>query len=302
MSYSQAYQIRPTRHLGTPELPFHRQGSLHPDCCVLWQIGFAAWFSTRILNAMIAITRHVSASINDCELSYIGRTPIDVDRAREQHRAYVTCLESLGATVETLPEVADLPDAVFVEDTAVVLGTIAIATNPGAASRRLEVEAVAFALAGHLRVVRMTGGGTVDGGDVMHAGNTLYVGRTPRTSDEGIAELAALAAPHGVTVRPVRVSGCLHYKSGASYIGRDTVLVNPDWVDAAELDGLRIIAVDPGEPWAANTVVVGDTVVLSAAFPRTAARLEAEGFTVVTLDVSEFQKAEGGLSCLSILV
>jgi dimethylargininase len=251
---------------------------------------------------MIAITRQVSASINDCELSYIGRTPIDVARAREQHRAYVACLESLGATVETLPEVAGLPDAVFVEDTAVVLGTIAIATNPGAASRRHEVEAVAFALAGHVRVVRMTGGGTVDGGDVMHVGNTLYVGRTPRSSDEGIAELAALAAPHGVEVRPVRVDGCLHYKSGASFIGRGTVLANPAWVDVAELDGLHVIEVDPAEPWAANTVVVGDTVVVSDAFPVTAARLRAAGFAVVTLDISEFQKAEGGLSCLSILV
>ena len=251
---------------------------------------------------MIAITRQVSASINDCELSYIGREPIDVERAREQHRAYVACLESLGATVEVLPEAPDLPDAVFVEDTAIVLGTIAIATNPGAASRFHEVEAVAFALAGHLRVVRMTGGGTVDGGDVMHVGKTLYVGRTPRSSDAGILELATLAAPHGVEVRPVRVDGCLHYKSGASFIGRDTVLANPVWVDVAELVGLRVIEVDPGEPWAANTVVVGDTVVVSASYPRTVARLEAEGFTVATLDISEFQKAEGGLSCLSVLV
>ncbi len=251
---------------------------------------------------MIAITRQVSASINDCELSYIGREPIDVTRAREQHRAYVACLESLGAKVRTLPEAPELPDAVFVEDTAVVLGLYAIATNPGAASRRAEVDAVANALSRYMAVERMTAGGTVDGGDVMHVGNTLYVGRTPRTSDEGIAELVELAAPHGVTVRPVRVNGCLHYKSGASFIGRDTVLANPAWVDVAELDSLRVIEVDPGEPWAANTVVVGDTVVLSAAFPRTAARLEAEGFAVVTLDISEFQKAEGGLSCLSILV
>ena len=244
----------------------------------------------------------LSVSINECEISYLGRETIDVERARAQHRAYVACLESLGATVEVLPEAPGLPDAVFVEDTAIVLGTIAIATNPGAASRFHEVEAVAFAPAGHLRVVRMTGGGTVDGGDVMHVGKTLYVGRTPRSSDAGILELATLAAPHGVEVRPVRVDGCLHYKSGASFIGRDTVLANPVWVDVAELAGLRVIEVDPGEPWAANTVVVGDTVVVSASFPRTVARLEAEGFTVASLDISEFQKAEGGLSCLSVLV
>ena len=136
----------------------------------------------------------------------------------------------------------------------------------------------------------------------MHVGNVLYVGRTLRTSDEGIAELAAIASPHGVEVRPVRVDGCLHYKSGASFIGRGTVLANPAWVDVAELVGLHVIEVDPSEPWAANTVVVGDTVVVSDAFPVTAARLRAEGFAVVTLDISEFQKAEGGLSCMSILV
>jgi dimethylargininase len=251
---------------------------------------------------MIAITRQVSSSINDCELSYIGRVRIDVDRAREQHRAYVACLESLGITVKVLPEAPELPDAVFVEDTAVVLSLYAIATNPGAASRRAEVDAVANAISPYMAVERMSGPGTVDGGDVMRVGNTLYVGRTPRSTDSGILELTALAAPHGVEVRPVRVDGCLHYKSGASNIGRDTVLANPEWVDIAELDGLRVIEVDPTEPWAANTVKVDETVVVSSAFPRTVERLKAEGFTVVTLDVSEFQKAEGGLSCLSILI
>lgn len=250
----------------------------------------------------IAITRHVSASMNACELSYIGRQPIDIGRARAQHDAYVACLESLGVTVERLDEAPDLPDAVFVEDAAVVLDGAAIVTMPGAASRRAEVDAVADALARHIPVTRMRGGGTVDGGDVMHVGRTLYVGRTARSDERGLAELAALAEPHGFRVQPVRVDGCLHYKSGASYIGRDTVLLNPAWVDARELEGLRTVEVDPAEPWAANTVTARGTVVIPASCPRTARRLEAAGFAVVSLDISEFQKAEGGLSCLSILV
>lgn len=251
---------------------------------------------------IVAITREVSRSINDCELSYIGRVPINIERARAQHRAYVECLESLGVLVEQLPEVSELPDAVFVEDTAVVLESVAIVTMPGAVSRKPEVDAVADALARHRPVVRMHRGGTVDGGDVMHVGSTLYVGRTPRSDDAGIAELAALVAPHGVRVLPVRVDGCLHYKSGASFIGRDTVLANPAWVDVAELDAVRVLHVHPDEPWAANTVLVGGTVLLSQAFPRTAERLVGEGFDVRLLDIDEFQKAEGGLSCLSILV
>jgi len=249
-----------------------------------------------------AITRDVSRSINDCELSYIGRQPIDVERAREQHGAYVAALRSAGYDVVVLPEAADLPDAVFVEDTAILLDAVAVITMPGARSRRPELDSVATALASFRPVVRMQPGGTIDGGDVLHIGKSLYVGRTPRSDDAGIATLADIVAPHGYTVRPVRVDGCLHYKSGVSYIGRDTVLANPAWIDVTELDGVRVLEVDPSEPWAANTVLAGDTVLISQSCPKTADLLAAEGFDVRMLDIGEFQKAEGGLSCLSLLL
>jgi len=136
---------------------------------------------------------------------------------------------------------------------------------------------------------------------VLRVGRTLYVGRTARTNGVGIAQLQGLAGPHGYAVRPVAVSGCLHLKSACTAVGDDAVLVNPEWVDTAELSGLRLHGVHPDEPGAANALRVGRTVVCAAAFPRTRQRLEERGFTVVTVDNSELAKAEGGVTCCSLL-
>jgi len=249
-----------------------------------------------------AIVREVSPSIGECELSFLDRTPIDFERAVAQHRAYVECLSELGLRVVVLPAEPMLPDAVFVEDTAVVVPERAVVTLPGAVSRRPEVVTMAEALVRYRPVSYISGGGTLDGGDVMHVGKTLYVGRTARSNDEGARELASLVEPHGYRVVQVRADGCLHYMSGASYLGRDTVLVNPAWVVPEEVENVTFVEIDPSEPWAANTMRVGETVLMSAAFPRTVERVRAAGFEVRTLDVSEFQKAEGGLSCLSVLL
>ena len=250
----------------------------------------------------VAIVREVSPSIGDCELSFLEREPIDYERAVAQHRAYVDALASLGLKVVVLPAEPHLPDAVFVEDTAVVVPERAVVAFPGAASRRPEVVTIAETLARYRPVSYISGGGTLDGGDVMHFGKTLYAGRTARTNDEGADELASILAPHGYRVVRTTADGCLHYMSGASNLGRDTVLVNPAWVVPSEVDGAQFIEIDPSEPWAANTVAVGDTVLMSAAFPRTIERVRDAGFDVRELDISEFQKAEGGLSCLSILL
>ena len=252
------------------------------------------------MSRLVAVTREVSPTINECELSFVAREPIDVERAVAQHRAYCDLLSELGARVVVLPPDPSLPDAVFVEDTAVVVEGGAVITLPGAESRRPETVAVADVLRRHLPVEFMQGPGTLDGGDVMHVGRTLYVGRTARTDDEGAAELRRLLAPHGYEVRQVGVHGCLHFKSGCSYVGRGTVLANREWIDAGELTDVEILDVPPAEPWGANTVVVGDTVVVSSAYPETARVLESRGFAVRTLDVAEFHKAEGGLSCLSV--
>jgi dimethylargininase len=250
----------------------------------------------------VALTREVSPTLGDCELTFLSREAIDVERAAAQHRAYCNLLAELGPRVVVLAAEPDLPDAVFVEDTAIALDEIGVVTLPGAASRRPEVVSMAATLRRFRPVDYMTGPGTLDGGDVLRLGRTLYVGRTARTTEEGIADLRALVSPHGYRVEPVAVDGCLHMKSACGYVGRGTVLANPSWIDPGVFSGATIVEVAASEPDAANAIAVGDTVVLSSAFPETGAMLARRGFDVRTVDVSEFHKAEGGMSCLSVLL
>ena len=249
---------------------------------------------------MIALTRSVG-SLDRCELTYRPRLPIDADLARRQHRQYEALLQELGVEVVSLPAAPELPDAVFVEDAAVVLDECALLTHMGAPSRRPESESLAAALAAHRDLVRLPPPGTLDGGDVLRLGRTLFVGLSTRTDRQGMAALRERVEPWGYSVQPVPVRGCLHLKSACTDLGRNTLLVNPAWVDAALFPGFDTLAIAPEEPEAANVLRVGDTVVASVCFPRTAARLGAHGFTVRTLDNSEFLKAEGGLTCTSLL-
>jgi dimethylargininase len=193
---------------------------------------------------------------------------------------------------------------VFVEDVLVVVDEIAIATRPGAVSRRAEVGAVAEAAARWRPVAAIEAPGTVDGGDVLRLGRRLLVGRSGRTNDDGIRQLASLLAPFGYTVDAVQVRGCLHLKSAITEAGEQTVLVNPAWihVDALGLTGWSILEVDPGEPHGANVLRAGDRVVASDAYPRTRATLERAGVRVVDVDVSEIAKAEGAVTCCSVLL
>ncbi|HLH18104.1 MAG TPA: arginine deiminase family protein [Bryobacteraceae bacterium] len=248
---------------------------------------------------LTALTRAPSPSISACELTFLARQPIDFAHAAAQHRAYEDCLRSLGLRVISLPALPDLPDSVFVEDPAVVLDEIAILTRPGAASRRPEVECLAPALAPFRPLRRIEPPATLEGGDILRAGRTLFAGLSTRTNAEGIAQLAAIAEPHGYTVIPVEVRGCLHLKSAACYLGRDTILANRAWIDAAPLSGHRIL--DVREDWAADVLATGDTIVIPANFPATAALLETEGFRPLPIDVSELQKAEAGVTCMSLI-
>ena len=250
----------------------------------------------------IAITRRVSASIGQCELTHLDRQPIDVDRARAQHWQYERALRALGCRVERLPEEPDLPDAVFVEDAAVVLDELAILTRPGAASRRRETRTVADALEPYRRLAPIRAPGTLDGGDVLRVGRTLYVGLSGRSNRAAVEQLRALLAPLGYAVRGVEVDGCLHLKSAVTRVAADTLLVNRDWLDASAFGGLRLVDVDPAEPTAANALHIGESVIYAAAYPRTRARLEDRGISVYTVDVSELAKAEGAVTCCSLIV
>jgi dimethylargininase len=248
-----------------------------------------------------AITREVSATLNRCELTHLERQPIDIARAVAEHHAYQQCLRELGIDVAVLPAEPDYPDGMFVEDPVVVLDEVAIVTRMGAASRRGEAEALERVLAPYRELRRMREPATLDGGDVLHAGRTLYVGLSERTNAAGIQQLAAEAEPFAYRVCPVQVNGCLHLKSGASWLGEDTLLVHRAWVDAGAFQGLRIVDVPEGEEYGANVLLFGNTVLVAEGFPRLAETIGALGRAVRTLDITELMKAESGLTCSSVI-
>ncbi|QRP62544.1 dimethylargininase [Rhodanobacter sp. FDAARGOS 1247] len=249
----------------------------------------------------IAMTREVSPALGDCELSFVERAAIDVAQASAQHHAYQRALETLGCRVIALPAEVDLPDSVFVEDTAIVLDEVAVLTRPGAASRRDEVASIAAALAEWRPLLAIEAPGTIDGGDVLRLGRTLHVGESARSNAAGIAQLRELLAGHGYAVEAVPTHGCLHLKSAVTQLDDHTVLLQPAWVDRARFAGFRVIEVDPAEPHAANVVRIGDALLMPASFPRTRQRLLDAGFAVTAVDVSELQKAEGAVTCCSLI-
>jgi dimethylargininase len=251
---------------------------------------------------LTAITRAVSPAIVHCELSFIDRQPIDLAAAREQHRAYESLLGKLGARVISLPAEPDLPDSMFVEDPAIVLDELAVILPLGTETRRREAASLAQALGRFRKLEYVLLPGTLEGGDVLRIGRRLFVGLTKRSNLEGIRQLAAILAPHHYEVTAVPVTGCLHLKSAVTYLGRDTLLANRAWFDTAPLKSFQWIDVDPAEPHASNALAVGGTIIFPASFPRTRARIEARGFHVTPLDISELQKAESGLTCSSLLL
>jgi dimethylargininase len=250
----------------------------------------------------VALTREVSPAIVRCELTHLPRTPIDLELARRQHEAYETALETLGCQVSRLPATPSLPDAVFVEDTAVVIDEIAIVARPGAPSRQPETASVGRALARYRQVVTVDEPATLDGGDVVRLGKRFFVGLSSRTNEAGADALRSIVTPFGYTVTPVPVSGCLHLKSAATAVADDVVLLDPSMVDARVFGTVAIVETDPDEPMAANALRIGRTVLAAAGFPKTRARLETRGLDVVTVDLSELAKAEGAVTCCSLLV
>ena len=249
-----------------------------------------------------ALTREISPEIVNCELTHLDRESIDFALATRQHEEYERALISLGGTIERLVPLPDFADSVFVEDTAIVLPELAIVTRPGARSRRGEVSSVADALEAYRPVVRIDAPGTVDGGDVLVIGSDIYVGHSTRTNKEGIQQLAAFSSPYGYKVHALKVTSCLHLKSAATKVAEDTVLLNPDWIDRSSFQGLRTIDVHPAEPMGANALLIGERVVYSKDFVETRKCLEQAGIEVRSVDMSELQKAEGAVTCCSILV
>jgi dimethylargininase len=250
---------------------------------------------------LTAIVREVSSSINGCELSFQVRQPIDVAKVIAQHKAYQDCLTDLGVRIVSLPAEPELPDAVFVEDPAVVVNEVAIISNLGAPSRRSETRSLANVLLRYRPLKFLTEPATLDGGDVLRIDRSVFVGLSRRTNRDGIDQLGDLLGSSGYQVQPVEVKGCLHLKSACSYIGNDTLLVNRSWIDAERFRGFELLDVPEEESAAANALLLNDVVIIPASFPKTRALLEKRGFRVRTIDVSELQKAEAGVTCTSLI-
>jgi dimethylargininase len=250
----------------------------------------------------MALTREISPAFQSCQLTHLPRTPIDLDRARAQHAAYEWALVEEGCTVRRLDSGRDMPDAVFIEDIAVVLDEGAVISRPGAESRRAETPGVVEALVRHGRPLQqIQPPGTLDGGDVLVVGREVFVGASARTNRAAIDQLSGMLAAVNYTVRAVPVRGCLHLKSAVSAVAPDTLLINRGWVPAEAFRGLSLIEIDQREPHAANALVIGEAVIYPASFPRTRERLERRGFRLRPVEVDELQKAEGAVTCCSLI-
>jgi dimethylargininase len=256
------------------------------------------------VTALVALTRPVSPSIERCELTHLAREPIDYDRALAQHHAYERVLAALGIDIVELPALPDSPDGVFVEDTAVVFDELAIIARPGAESRRRETPSMRDALGAFRTTHEIVSPAMLDGGDVLIAGRGVYVGRSTRTNNAGIEQLRELVSPFGYDVVGVDVRGCLHLKTAVCFVADDVLVFNPEWISLGDLQigaGVTAIEVHPDEPFAANALRIGDALVYGANHPRTRARIEAQCARIVDVDMSELAKAEGGVSCCSVV-
>lgn len=250
---------------------------------------------------LIAITREVSSGMMHCELTHLSREVINLEIARKQHRQYEGCLTELGYEIHRLAAESELPDSVFVEDTAVVLDELAIITHPRVSARKLETPAVAEILKTYRKLAYIEPPATIDGGDVLLINRTLYIGQSNRTNLEAIEQMRRLLTPYDYAVSGVEVSGCLHLKSAVTQVGKNTLLINRDFVGANVFRNYTLIDTDPSEPLGANALLIGDRVIYPAQFPKTQKRLEERGIMVEAVDMSEFSKAEGGVTCCSLL-
>ena len=249
----------------------------------------------------IAITHLPSRNLESGERTFVGRDPIDYRTALRQHEGYREMLRRSGAEVITLDVNRELADSVFVEDTALVLDEIAVIMSMGAESRRAEPPGIEAELRKHREIDRIRLPATIDGGDVVLIGRELLVGTTARTNEAGITALREAVRRYGYRVRAVPVTGALHLKSACTALPDDRLIVNASWIDIRGLSPYGVVHVPPEEPWAADVATLGGTVFLATEQPATAEMIRGLGFDVETTPLSEFAKAEGGVTCLSLL-
>ena len=246
------------------------------------------------------LLRAPSSRLAEGIVTHIRRAPVDVAVARAQHASYADALAACGWLIRQVPAAEDCPDSVFIEDAVVVCEDLAALARPGAPARRAEVAGVAAMVRSlGLRTARIRAPGTLDGGDVLQAGHTVYVGRGGRTNGAGIGQLRALLAPLGRTVIAVPLGNVLHLKSAVTALPDGTFLLLPQLVPAGLFPAVRPVEEESG----CHVVPLGrDRVLIAASAPRTAGLLDDLGFTPVVVDISEFEKLEGCVTCLSVLL
>ena len=250
---------------------------------------------------LIAITREVNAAIGSCELTFLPRVKIDTGVVLQQHQQYQTVLSSLGYEVVTVSTEPGLADSVFIEDTAIVLDEIAVLCRPGAESRQPEVAGVESVLQEYRTIFSIQPPGTLDGGDLLRIGKVIYAGLSTRSNQSGIEQLCSIVADYGFSVKTVETTKCLHLKSAVSEVAPGSLLINSDWISRAAFGECELIDVDREEPHAANALLVGRSVIYPSSFPHTREKLETRGINVISVDMSELQKAEGAATCCSLI-
>lgn len=252
---------------------------------------------------LLAITRDVSPRFDECEITHIERAPINLETAQTQHHEYIQALKELGCAVLELPAETDLPDSVFVEDTAVILREVALLTRPGVDSRKPETESIARALSPYREIVRIQPPATVDGGDVLVLEKNIFVGMSTRSNAFAIDQMNQLLGKYGYKTQGVKLHDCLHLKSAVTRVDENnTLLINRNWVDVETFDGYELIDIDPSEPFAANCLPINGSIIYPTSFPKTTAKLEARGYRVNPVMVDELAKAEGAVTCCSLIV
>ncbi len=250
----------------------------------------------------IAITRKISPRFNECEITHIERTPIDLNLARTQHTEYTHALATVGCQIIELPAEADLPDSVFVEDTAFILPEVAVITRPGADSRKPETESIIQALSSYRALVHVSAPATVDGGDVLVLGKNIYIGISTRSNNAAIRQIQDLLDNYGYQVVGVELRDCLHLKTAITQIDQKNLLINPKWVENFHFKDFDWIITDPSEPFAANCLPINNQIIFPSAFPKTRAKLESRGYKIQTVNVDELAKAEGAVTCCSLII
>ena len=250
---------------------------------------------------MLTILTHVpSPALQQCEITFVNSESIDFARAVEEHKEYCDVLKTLGARVITLTDNQPLPDCAFVEDPIIVFDEVAVLASMGVASRRKELPLLEKFFSRYRRLERVQLPAKIEGGDVLKIGNNIFVGQSARTNKAGIQALAAIIEPLGYEVVPVNVSGCLHLKTGCTALDSETILINSDWIETIPFARYKKIETLPQEPFGANVLPIFDSICMNSAAPETIELVRSMDYEVVAMDISEFTKAEAGLTCMSV--